>query len=297
MKTILITGGNGFTGTAACSHFRKQGYQVITTKRSGKDLADELLCDLTKKEEVDQTLKKANPDYILHLAGKNHAGDSWVDPEIFMKVNVEGTLHLLESVRRICPKVRILIIGSALEICPALDKPNHPYGYSKAMQTSLAIAWHHFYQMNVLVVKPPNLIGPGPSTGVSALFAQKVVKGEKEGGAILEINTASSPKTFLDVRDAVKAYEKILDKGKAGVVYELAGGSLCTLEELANHYKELSEGPVIIRMRMMGEEESMEKRIEGNQLFGRYAEKWRIVPCYSLQGSVKDTLDYFRVKC
>lgn len=296
MKTILITGGNGFTGIAACRHFRKQGYQVISTRRTGTPVTNELLCDLNRKEEVNRTLADASPDYILHLAGKNHAGQSWTHPEIFMKANVEGTLHLLESARSICPNTRILIIGSALEICPVMDKPTHPYSYSKTMQTSLAIAWHHMYQLNLAVVKPPNLIGPGPSTGVSALFAQKVVKGEQEGGAVLEVNTSSSPRTFLDVRDAVRAYETILDKGEAGMVYELEGGSLCTLEELAARYAVLSTCPITIKKKSMGEEGQKRNRAEGNRLFGAYIEKWTIAPHYSIQRSLKDTLDYFRGK-
>ena len=293
MKKILITGGHGFTGIHACKYFRQQGYRVISARRQGKIGSDEMRCDMTNKEEVDQMLLAVRPDYILHLAGKNHAGDSWDNSEMYMKTNVDGTLHLLESARSICPQARILVIGSALEVCLAHGKPLHPYGYSKTMQTSLSMAWYHLYHMNVVVAKPPNLIGPGPSPGVSALFARTIVRGEREGEALLTINSTSLPRTFLDVRDAVRAYEDILINGEAGKVYEIEGGHRCTLEDLANMYKDIACCPVIIQKRKM-EEEKRDILPERNQLFGNAEQKWTIVPNYPIKQSLIDTVDFFR---
>ena len=295
MRNILITGGNGFTGIHACQHFLRQGYRVVSTRRLGDPASGERICDMTKKAEVDQILKDVQPDYILHLAGKNHAGESWGNPELFMKANVDGTLHLLESARNNCPQARILVIGSALEICPVHDKPTHPYSYSKTMQTFLSMAWHHLYQANLSVVKPPNLIGPGPSTGVCAQFARNIAKGMKQGSAILEINSSSLPRTYLDVRDAVTAYEDILVRGRAGVVYELDGGKRSTLEKLANIYEEIADCPIIIKKKIMREEKEKNLSSRGKQIFGDVAQKWTINPKYSLKQSLVDTLNYFQL--
>jgi GDP-4-dehydro-6-deoxy-D-mannose reductase len=88
--------------------------------------------------------------------------------------------------------------------------------------------------MNIIVAKPSNLIGPGLSSGVCTLLAKRIVMMEiGKAERILEVSSFHSERDYLDVRDAVRAYEVLLCKGIPGEEYTIASGSQRTLRDVA----------------------------------------------------------------
>lgn len=286
-KKILITGASGFTGREAVQYFRDQGYSVFGTAR--KRACDAILkADLTKRDEAFQMIKDVKPDYVLHLAGQNAVKTSWEDPLATIEANLTATLHVLEAIRNYQPGAKTIVVGSALE--ESLKQvPSHPYGLSKTMQSLVARKWAQLFQLHVVIVKPTNLIGPGFSNGVCASFAQQIAAQEKRNKpCTITISNPGIRRDFLDVRDAVKGYETVLEKGINGEVYEMGMGQSVTLVKVAEIYKEIAEQTVTIDV------QQHPSQLDVTPCEPKKMKKMGWKPSFSLKKSLIDCLNFYR---
>lgn len=248
---LLITGASGFTGQHACNHFLKAGYEItaVTNKSSYTPSGIQIEpCNLTNKDKVRSLVTKAKPQYLLHLAGQNHVGQSWIDPVSSLEVNSISTAYLIDAVREVNPTCKIVVVGSVLQFDPkSMSSLTHPYGLSKTLQALIAEAWYILYKLPIVIAKPSNLIGPGFSNGVCSVFAKKIVNMEENNTEkILEVNNLNAQRDFLDVRDSVNAYETLLKKGKPGETYEIASGTSRSLEEVINGFRAITSVDFIV---------------------------------------------------
>ncbi|MGD6967688.1 NAD-dependent epimerase/dehydratase family protein [Rossellomorea vietnamensis] len=290
--SLLITGVSGYTGTEACRYFASKGYSVTGMVRKARESAEGVCyaaCDLLCKEEMNRLIETQKPDYILHLAGDNHAGDSWQRPLGVLETNVNGTLNLMEAVRRYSPATRILVAGSMIDYDPCkMESPNHPYGVTKYLQTFTAKCWGHLYDMDIVIARPSNLIGPGDSSGICALLASKLVEMEHgPGKGKLEIHNLKSQRDFLDVRDVVRAYEILLLKGKSLQDYSIGSGVSRTLGEVAENLVKLTDAEVEVSHSLDEAEAPFLVDCSKMESLG-----WS--PGITFQQSMKDILAYYR---
>jgi GDP-4-dehydro-6-deoxy-D-mannose reductase len=244
MNKVFISGATGFTGHHACEYYNGLGYEVYAlTRNHSLPLNDvrNVHGNLLDAEAIRVLLEKIRPDLLLHLAAQNHSGQSFNDPVTTINTNVIGTMNLLEAAKHTVPHARILITGSVIEYNPCQStEPNHPYGLSKYIQTLLSRSWSSFYDLDIRIAKTTNLIGPGHSNGICSLVAQKCLqyrKGDTEG---FQFHNILDRRDFLDVRDAVRAYDSILQKGIKNETYIVASGETHTLLEVAKELKKLS---------------------------------------------------------
>ncbi|WP_404332378.1 NAD-dependent epimerase/dehydratase family protein [Mesobacillus maritimus] len=292
---LLITGGSGFTGQHACEHFLNAGFDVTAVIRKNQFFLNGLKiegCDLTNKDEVKKLVTKVKPQYVLHLAGQNHVGQSWLDPIASLETNSMSTAYLIESLRQEVPFCKILVAGSALQFNPTnMSEITHPYSLSKTLQTLIAQSWGVMYNMHIVIAKPSNLIGPGCSNGVCSIFAQKIVAMENnKADRTLEVNNLSALRDFIDVRDAVSAYETLLLKGVPGEIYDISSGKERSLEEIINVLKSIAAVDFEVKTKS-------NQRIEPSIV----AEPVKLMqlgwqPFFSLDTSLKDILDFYRRK-
>ncbi len=289
--SLLITGGSGFTGRCACEHFQKLGWDVTAVVRNRSVVIQGVKivsCDLTIREAVESIIHDTKPDYILHLAGVNSVYDSWHSPLESIEGNVLSTLYLLETVRQLNNQPRIIIVGSALQHNQGV-KPLHPYSVSKTMQVQLAEHWAHLFDMDIVMAKPSNLIGPGPSKGICSLIAEEIARQEQVRGIpSLRINDLSAKRDFLDVRDVVRAYDLIFKHGKKGQLYEIGSGQMRSLSEVVDHYQRLTKSP--IQIEEVGPNTSEELPFVNNESI--YELGWKQVK--SFRSSLADILQYYR---
>ncbi|MCY9140159.1 NAD-dependent epimerase/dehydratase family protein [Peribacillus frigoritolerans] len=292
MPKLLITGASGFTGQHACNHFINAGFDVTAVSRksfrNGQFQTE--LCDLTNKENVGKLIKKVKPDYLLHLAGQNHVGQSWIDPVSSLEVNAMSTLYLIEALRQENPACKVVIVGSALQFDPQnITTLTHPYSLSKTLQVLIAQSWGVLYNMNVVIAKPSNLIGPGISNGVCSIFAKKIVDMEEnKAEKVLEVSNMHAKRDFVDVRDAVSAYEILLTQGKFGEIYDIASGNSRSLGEVITGFKALTTIDFEIESKVKGQEEGMVE-ISPEEILKL---GWK--PVRSLKTSLEDILYYYR---
>jgi len=292
LPKLLITGASGFTGRHACSHFLKAGFDVtaVTRINTFNDQVQLEHCDLTDKDAVRRLVKKVRPQYLLHLAGQNHVGQSWIDPVSSLEANSMSTLYLIEALRQEKPDCKIVVVGSALQFDPKdISILTHPYSLSKTLQVLIAQSWEILYNMHIVIAKPSNLIGPGFSNGVCSIFAKKIVDMERnKTQKVLEVNNLNTQRDFIDVRDAVNAYEILLTKGKPGEIYEIASGKGHSLEEVIKCFKFLTK--------VEFETVSQTSKIEEQQ--GRFlALKLKNLgwnPIIRFETSLRDTLNFYR---
>ncbi|OIJ18546.1 UDP-2-acetamido-2,6-dideoxy-hexulose 4-reductase [Anaerobacillus alkalidiazotrophicus] len=289
---LLITGAGGFTGQHACDYFVSKGYEVIGVVRSKNFIKKQVkleMCDLTNKEAVRALVLKVKPAYVLHLAGQNHVGESWENPIKSFETNVMSTLYLIEALREISSVRKIVIVGSALQLNSIDVSPPHPYSFSKTIQVLIAKSWSHLYKIPIVIVKPTNLIGPGFSNGVCSIFAKKIVQIENNNteDASLEVNNLFVMRDFLDVRDALTAYELIMKQGDSGRIYEVASGKSRTLGELIHQFQLLTEIQFEIKATLFQKEPPVEINTRSISELG-----WK--PKHSFDSSIKEILNFYR---
>ncbi|MGX6442329.1 NAD-dependent epimerase/dehydratase family protein [Neobacillus sp. K501] len=295
MPKILITGANGFTGRHAIDYFSNKGLDVIAVVRT-KTVFQKTLnhsiekCDLTNERAVNNLIKNIKPDFILHLAGKNSVEESWNSPAYYILTNTMSTLYLLEALRKHCSDSKTLIVGSALQFNPcSKSSPLHPYSVSKGLQALVADSWKDLFKLDITIAKPSNLIGPGLSNGVCSVFAKKI--SEIEQGKIaptLNVSDLSAKRDFIDVRDAVRAYDYLLKMKTTADEYEICTGIPRSLGEVIKTFQSLTETMLVIENGQTVSKQ-FSPIMENDKM---RALNWE--PLIPFEKSLEDTLQFYR---
>lgn len=294
--SVIVTGAGGFTGRHACRRLAEKGYNVAailrhpdnTQKISGVNY---YTCDLTDPEQIRNVIAKVEPTYCLHLAGRNAVSESWEQPVMYMQTNVMATIYLLDALRE-CGTKRIVIAGSRLkfDLLPPLQ-PTHPYGLSKSVQEIVALAWGELFQLKIVIAEPSNLIGPGPSTGFCSLLAGYIVhKERRDDVAPFHLSSTKVKRDFLDVRDAVDAYEILLTSGNGGQIYQVCSGIERRLGDVVDFMSQLTSATLDIRV---GDVSHASQSV-GSPIFTEELKQLGWEPKRSWEESLTEIMDYHR---
>jgi GDP-4-dehydro-6-deoxy-D-mannose reductase len=237
---VLVTGGCGFAGRHAAAALRAAGHEPVAG--DVREEADVRL-DLCERASVEAALAEARPDAVLHLGGLAFVPQAWADPQLAFAVNTVGTLNVLDAVRRSGRGIRVVAVTSA-EVYGAggveptdEDAPLRPanlYGVTKAAADAGARRYAEHFGLDVVVARPANHIGPGQHASfVTSAFARQL-KAIAAGGAepAMRVGNLDQTRDFTDVRDVVRAYVLLLEKGQSGEAYNIAGGCFTTIREV-----------------------------------------------------------------
>ncbi len=268
---VLLTGANGFVARHMIEALRARGDATI-----GVDLAPTTAnapdryakCDLSNAAAVRELLATERPDAIVHLAAVSSVGHSWEIPAETFTSNTTLFLNLVEAVRALDLKTRILSVGSSEEygIVPAVEQPiseNHPvapanpYAVSRVAQEMLSLLYAKSLGLDIVLTRSFNQFGPGQCENfVIASFVKQLLDGKARGETTVKMSTGdlSIVRDFIDVRDAVAAYLTLLDRGVSGEIYNVCSGTghalsevLATAAELVGVKTEVSVDPARIR--------------------------------------------------
>ena len=177
MKALII-GGAGFVGPYLAAHLRETyGWDVCVTKLPAESLelpaASVRDLDILQADQVVSLLEAERPDYIFHLAAQSSVAVSWKNPQLTVEINIKGCLNVLDAIRKIASyQPRVLLIGSSEEYgiqqqgVSVVDEtiaphPGNPYAVTKAAQTMLGGVYATAYQMDIMMVRAFNHVGPG----------------------------------------------------------------------------------------------------------------------------------------
>lgn len=206
-----------------------------------------LKLDLSDKDAIVNVINSVEPDQIYHLAGQSSVKLSWDNIYTTFEANVNRTISLLEGVRKskFVEKVKVLTVGSSEEYGKIMDNsqqihenisvmPQSPYGISKATVSHLSRLFSQTYGMNVIHVRPFNHIGPYQNRGfVAPDFAHQIVEIERGlKRAEIVVGNLNAKRDFTDVRDIVRAYQMLLEKGEIGETYNVCSGRAVSIRDL-----------------------------------------------------------------
>jgi GDP-4-dehydro-6-deoxy-D-mannose reductase len=233
----LITGAGGFVGPYLTSHLEEAGDEVVGT---------DLEVDVTDADGVHKAFLAARPDVVYHLAAASHVGTSWLAPVDVLRVNAEGSLNVFLAAIEAGVQ-RVLLIGSAEQYgrlrpdqLPVAEttplQPVSPYGASKAAAEMLASHAFHGRGLPVISVRAFNHLGPGQSEAlVASTIAKQVVDAERSGGGVVRTGDLSPRRDFTDVRDVVRAYRLLVERGEPGEAYNVCSGRDVAIQDIADH--------------------------------------------------------------
>jgi GDP-4-dehydro-6-deoxy-D-mannose reductase len=236
----VVTGGLGFVGRHLVAHLEGEGDQVTTLDRSGPDPVD-----ITDPASVTDRLRSLRPDAVYHLAGWADVGASWRDPVGALRVNAEGTLHVLRACHDAGVE-RVLAVASAdvygvvteaeLPLTEAAPlRPTSPYAASKVAADALAHQAFLGHGLGVLRVRPFNHLGPGQSEQfVAPALAARIARAERDGTDAIPVGNLTARRDFTDVRDIVRAYRRLVEDGTPGEVYNVCRGSDLAIQDLVD---------------------------------------------------------------
>lgn len=293
--TIVITGAGGFIGQHLASLVRTHGEEVIALRRQD--------CDMLDADLVRRIIREARPNRIFHLAAQSLPGLSWTNPAETFRVNVEGTLNLLDAVRLAQIDPAILAVCSSSEYAQSREgrpiketdnmQPLTPYAISKLAMDHCARLYAVRYKLNILRVRPFFLIGPGKTGDVCSDLARRVVAVERGEAADVPVGRLDIVRDFLDIRDGVEAMELIVAKGEANEDYNICAGQGYRIAEVLDGYKKLARRPISERM-----DPSLLRPIEEPIKVGDPAKLKALgwTARYSLEESLSVILEYWRSK-
>jgi UDP-glucuronate 4-epimerase len=203
---FLVTGGAGFIGSHVCQRLLESGHSVWAYDDLNGFYAPELKRrnlhdlqalgkpfefkqgDLTNRADVDELFASVKFDQVIHLAARAGVRPSLEEPALYQRVNVEGTVNLLEAART--RKVRKVIIASSSSVYGVNSKvpfcetdpiftPISPYAASKLACEALGHVYHHVYGFDVAMLRFFTVYGPRQRPDLAIYkFARLILRGE-----------------------------------------------------------------------------------------------------------------------
>jgi len=251
---VLITGITGFVGSHMAEYALAKGAQVFGSNRwrSKTENIDHLRdkvtfieSDLRDLSSVRSLLEISQPDFVVHLAAQSFVGVSWHAPAETLTTNIISQVHLLEAIRGLKMSPRFLAVGSSEEYglvqpdeLPITEdnqlRPLSPYAVSKVAQDMMAFQYFKSYGLPIIRTRAFNHEGPRRGdVFVTSNFARQIA--EIEAGLrepVLYVGDLTPRRDYSDVRDIVRGYWLLLEKGEPGEVYNLCSGTSWPIQQV-----------------------------------------------------------------
>jgi UDP-glucuronate 4-epimerase len=272
---FLVTGGAGFIGSHVCERLLRDGHQVWAfddlnafydpahkrrNLREVQALAkpfEFVHGDITDRAALDELFGSVQFDQVIHLAARAGVRPSLADPALYQRVNVEGTVNVLEAARtRGVKKITIASSSSVYGLnskspfseSDPIFSPVSPYAASKLACEALGHAWHHLYKMDVAMLRFFTVYGPRQRPDlVIYKFAQLITAGKP----IPVFGDGNTARDYTFVTDTLDGIIACTQKEFGFEVFNLGESQTVKLSELiALMEKALGKRAIIDRQPM-----------------------------------------------
>ncbi len=244
LADALLAAGHDVTGTLSRPGVRR-GLSDLAARHDAFTLERLTVADVTDRAAVEHALATARPACVFHLAGIAFEPRAEVDPARTIAVNVLGTVHVIDAARAAVPRARIVIAGSAgaygaiaaADLPIDEDTPFRPvslYGVSKAAADLAAFERWWTSGCPVIRVRAFNHTGPGQTPDfVCSDFARQIARMEAGlAPPVLRVGNLEAARDFSDVRDVVRGYVLLAERGEEGGAYNLCAGTAVKVAEI-----------------------------------------------------------------
>lgn len=298
----LVTGSLGFVGKYLRAELEQNSYEVI-----GIDIRDgekTVRLDLRDAAAVERAVAELRPDVIIHLAGQANVGLSWKQPQQTVETNVICAINLMEAVRHAAPDARMVLVGSSdeygnlgtdgalvSETLPA--RPQTPYAVSKKAQEEMAQVYARAYGLHICMTRSFNHGGAGQREGfLIPDFAAGIVRVEKGLQPCLRVGNLAAERDFTHVRDVVRAYRLLAEKGRSGEIYNVGSGVTHSVQEILDRLCAMAAAPIPV------ERDPAKMRPSDTPVIccdhRKLTEDTGWTPLYGLDDILTETLAYWR---
>jgi GDP-4-dehydro-6-deoxy-D-mannose reductase len=315
MPRVLITGATGPVGSSLAEYLLKQpGVEVAVFKRWRSDArvlarVQHALTfyegDIEDAYAVSDAVAQAAPDYVFHLAAQSYPSASWGAPVATMRANVEGTVHLLEAVRRHAPQAKVHIAGSsaqygvvAPDAIPIAEshpmRPASPYGISKVAQELLGLQYFDSYGVHTVVTRSFNHVGPrqGDRTAIQTFCRQLALIEAGRQDPVLWVGNLEPRRDYTHVDDVARALWALIQGAPGGSVYNMCSGVATRIGDIVD--MAVAQTPVTVEVRV---DQARLRPVDEPILCGdnrrlREVTGWQ--PRISMEQTVAELLTYWR---
>ena len=262
---VLVTGAAGFAGGHLLDRLERDPHlEIVAWRRPGEPLpagrADGnprirwVTLDLRDREAVQAAVADARPRFVYHLAGAAHVGDAWTKTAEALEINALGTHYVVDAIRRCGLRPRILIPSSAYVYEPseaaiseaAAVRPDSPYGLSKLAQEMIGCKAVAQDGIPVVISRSFNHVGPrqAPSFSTSSFARQIATIEAGRAEPVMLVGNLSARRDLTDVRDTVRAYQMMLERGTPGRVYNVCSGVARVVSDVLHGLLALARAPI-----------------------------------------------------
>lgn len=271
-KKVLITGING-SGASYLAEYIVNSHpdcpvhgivrwHSTSTLKNLAEIKDKIFiheCDLNDLGSIFRVLKTVNPDYIFHMASYANVKTSFICPMAVLQNNIMGTANLFEAVKmaEINPRIQLCSTSEVYgkvdpknvpirEDCPT--NPMSPYAVSKTTQDLLGNMYFHTHNMAIIRTRVFTYLNPRRIDLFMASFAMQIARIENGLQKELLHGNLNSIRTFIDVRDNMRAYWMALEKCIPGEAYNIGGTTSMTVGEFLEVLKQSAACPIPSRL-------------------------------------------------
>ena len=259
---LLVTGGLGFIGSNFCRQTlaKHPDWEIVNIDKMGiganpaslHDLEDNphyrfVKGDICNPQLLHKTIVQV--DAVVNIAAETHVDRSISDPYTFLENNTVGAYTVLEAVRKHNPKARMVQVSTD-EVYGAADEgsfterdppsPSNPYSAAKAAADMFAISYHKTFKLNVSITRCTNNFGPYQLP--EKLIPKTIIRALRNL-PIPVYGTGKNIRDWIYVLDHCAAVEAVLEKGKAGEVYNVSAGNEITNLEIVKKILKLLDKP------------------------------------------------------
>lgn len=309
---VFISGATGFVGRHLISRLNSPQYTIYGSSFPEKPEVFEGLggreifhLDIRAEEDIFEVIRRVQPDWVFHLAAISNVKHSWEERRETLETNILGTLNLFEAVRKHAQKARVLfvsssdvygIISSGERVLKEEDDTRavNPYALTKIGGEILSKFYWEIEKLDVLIVRsfPHTGPGQGPDFACSDWACQiaRIEKGLAE--PVIKVGNIDIQRDYTDVRDVVKAYVSLMERGKKGQTYNICSGKAVALRKILEFLCSLSSESVKVKVDSRKLRKTDIPFLVGNNRKIRRETSWE--PKIPLEQTLKDLLEYWR---
>lgn len=225
MNKILITGSQGFLGSALKRKIIASGLPVLELDAVHGDISNETVFDHYKDEDI---------SHLFHLAGKTFVPDSWERPYEFYRTNVMGTANVLEFCRK--KRIALTYVSAYLyghpECLPIPEKhpiaPNNPYAHSKYLAEQLCEFHAKHFKIKITILRPFNIYG----VGQNKLFLIPHIIHQALYEDVIKVKDLLPKRDYVYLDDVVEALILTRNAAVDFSVYNIGAGYSLSVQEI-----------------------------------------------------------------
>jgi NAD dependent epimerase/dehydratase len=309
MKTVLVTGADGFVGSHLTELLVTQGYQVKALTQYNSFNNWGWLENVNCKNDIEilsgdirdlsycKTISK-DVEIIFHLAALIAIPFSYIAPNSYVETNIKGTLNICQAskengISRLIHTSTSEVYGTA-QYVPMDEKhplqPQSPYSATKIAADAMAMSFYNSFELPVTIARPFNMYGPRQSArAIIPTIITQIAAGKKE----IKLGDISPTRDFNYVEDCCRAFIMLAESEKTiGETFNIGSNSEISIADTLQLIKQLMSSNVTFI------KDEQRKRPKKSEVFRLWCDNKKInevvgyKPQVNIQDGLKKTIDW-----